>query len=337
MWFFLFLPILAFAQTEIDLSAIENLEDILPDHDIKRDAYRDIEFERKNREFRHPIQAVTIEEIKESGLSNAFLKAGTTLYRLEDNTPVRLTKDIYLKVFKLEDEHNFRYLRAEDGSMKYRVSSQYVTSIDHELALYEPPTRYTPAPANIIRTEYDRKLRLVPELAVYGGVVQSRFIRDLFNDPKARTGNTNQYGLHYFTNWNLPVKVGAAVHYERSSYNLEGNGLVFYQALSVGPQFRTQDFDLFETNWRLTTQIRVSPFAKLRGETVRGNVDFKFNSTDLMTTAEHPWENRFGQFVIGAFHQAQWLNFKDQPEVVSVRASNQTNQSFGLFLSQVFQ
>ena len=337
MWFFLFLPLLAFSQTDIDLSAIENLEEILPDHDIRRDAYRDIEFERKNREFRHPIQEVPLEQIRESGLANAYLKEGTTLYRISDNKAFRISKGIYLKVFKLEDEQNFRYLRAEDRSMKYRVLSQNVYSIDQELALYEPPTRYTPAPKNIVRTEYDKKLKLVPEFAVYAGVVQGRFIRDLFNDPKARTGNTNQYGLHYFTDWNLPVKVGGAVHYERTSYHLDRDGLVFYESLSIGPQFRTQDFDLFETNWRLTTQIRVSPFAHLRGETSRGNVNFKFNSTDLMTTAEHPWNNRWGQFVIGAFHQAQWLNFKDQPEVVAVRASNQTNQSFGLFLSQVFQ
>lgn len=337
MWFFLFLPLFAWSQSDIDLSAIENLEDILPDHDIRRDAYRDIEYERKNREFRHPIQAVSLEEIKESGLGTAFIKAGTTLYKLKDNSPVRLTKDIYLKAYKLEDEHNYRYLSGKDGSMSYRVPSVYVNSIEQELALYEPPTRYKPAPTNIIRTEYDRKLRLAPEFAAYAGIVQARFIRDLFNDPKARTGNMNQYGFHYFTDWNLPVKVGGAIHYERSSYNLENNGLVFYQAISFGPQFRTQDFDLFETNWRLTTQIRVSPFAHLRGETSNGNVNFKFNSTDLMTTAEHPWNNRWGQFVIGAFHQAQWLNFKDQPEVVAVRASNQTNQSFGLFLSQVFQ
>lgn len=337
MWFLLFLPLFTWAQSDIDLSAIENLEEILPDHDIKRDAYRDIEYEKKNREFRHPIQAVSLEEIKGSGLASAYIKSGTTLYRLKDNEPFVLTKDIYLKVFKREDEHNFRYLRGKDGSISYRVSSSYVHSIEKELALYEPPTRFTPAPANIVRTEYDRKLRLVPEFAAYAGIVQARFIKDLFNDSEARTGNMNQYGLHYFTNWNLPVKVGGAVHYERSSYNLASDGLVFYQALSIGPQFRTQDFELFETSWRLTTQIRVSPFAQLRGETSRGNVKFKFNSTDLMTTVEHPWNNRWGQFVIGAFHQAQWLNFKDQTETVSVRSSNQTNQSFGLFLSQVFQ
>ncbi len=337
MWFLLLFPILAFSQSDIDLSAVQNLEDILPDNDIPRDAYRNIPFERKNRGFQPLVKKVDLEQILSSGTTPSYLKPGTTIYRISDNKPFRTTKEMYLQMFKLEDEQNFRYLESNNKTCVYKVSSLNITPIGDTIALYEPPTRFTPAPENIIRTEYDRKLKLVPEAAFYAGLVQSRYVRDLFNDQEARSGNTNQYAFHLFTDWKLPVKVGGSVHYERSSFNLSGNGLVFYESLSIGPQFRTQDFDFFETNWRLSTQIRVSPFAKLRGETVNGNVNFKFNSTDLMSTLEHPWSNRFGQFVIGGFHQIQWLNIKDQPEIVSLRASNQTNQSFGFFLSQVFQ
>ncbi len=336
MWIFLFLPLFAFAQSEIDLSAIQNLEDILPDNDIPRDAYRNVEYEKKNRDFKPPTRIIPLQEILESGTEPAFIKAGTPVYRISDNKAMKTSKDIYLKMFLLEDEVGFRYLENKDGSMTYKASEQYVVSVAKELELYELPTRFKPS-TNMVRTEYDKKLRLIPEGAVYAGFVQSRYMRDLFNDSKASTGSTNQYALHVFTDWKLPFKVGGSVHYERSSYHLTGGGLIFYEALSLGPQFRTSDFDLFETMWRLTTQIRVSPFAKLRGETVNGNVAFKFNSTDVMSTLEHPFDNRWGQFVLGAFHQIQWLNMKDQPEIVSVRANNQTNQSFGLFLSQVFK
>jgi hypothetical protein len=336
MWFLLFLPLFAFAETDADLSAINDLENILPDNDIPKSTYRNIEFERKNRGFRPPNTIVTEEEILESGVGYAFIKKGTPLYRLSDNKAVTASRDFYLKAFLLHDEQGFAYIRNDEGGTTYKVSSTNLISVDKELELYEPPKHFKPA-GNIVRTEYDRKLKLVPEAAFFAGLVQSQYIRDLFNDSKARTGNTNQYAFHYFTEWDLPIKVGGSLHYERASYNLTAGGLVYYESLSIGPQFRTKDFDLFETNWRLTTQIRVSPFAKLRGETVNGNVNFKFNSTDFMTTLEHPWSNRFGQFVIGGFFQMQWLNIKDAPEIVSVRASNEVNQSFGFFLSQVFQ
>lgn len=337
MWFLLLLPILSWAQNDLDLSAIQDLESILPDHDIRQDAYRNIPFERKNRDFLPPVRKIELSEITSSGLRTAFLKKGTTVYGIEDNKPFKTSRDLYLKSFRVADEHEFHYLRNRNNSSTFKVHADNITLIEDTIALYEPPTKYTPAPPNMIRTEYDKKLKLVPEAAFYIGVVQGSYIRDLFNDSKARSGNMNQYGFHYFTEWKLPVKVGAAVHYERSSYGLTRGGNAFYEALSFGPQFRTEDFDLFETNWRLTTQIRVSPFAKIRSESVAGNVAFKFNSTDLMTTAEHPWSNRWGQFVVGGFHQMQWLNMKDQPRNVSVSSSNQINQGFGLFLSQVFQ
>jgi hypothetical protein len=337
MWFLLFLPLFSWSQDDIDLSAIQDLETLLPDHDIRQDAYRNIEFERKYRDFRPPVRKIELSEITLSGTTPAFLKKGTTIYRIKDNKPMVTTRDMYLRKFRVSDENEFHYLQNNDKSCTYRVHADNVTSIAETISLYEPPRRYTPADPNMVRTVFDKKLNLVPEAAVYVGIVQGSYIHDLFNDTKAKSGNMNQYGFHYFTEWKLPVKVGAAVHYERSSYGLSSGGNAFYEALSFGPQFRTADFDLFQTNWRLTTQIRVSPFAKIRSESAQGNVNFRFNSTDLLTTAEHPWGNRWGQFVIGAFHQMQWLNMKDQPRNVSVSSSNQTNQGFGLFLSQVFQ
>ncbi|MFL5783319.1 MAG: hypothetical protein ACJ76H_01835 [Bacteriovoracaceae bacterium] len=338
MWFFLFLPLFVFAQSDPDLSAISDLEKILPENDIPKSSYKNIEFERKHRGFRPPVRKVSMEEILSGGDAPGFVKKGTIIYRLKDNSAVTLSRDIYLKFFVVQDELNFQYLKNNDGTCTYRVPSQYVNSIALELELYEPPRKFTPVIASDIpHTEYDKKLRLVPEAAFYTGYVQSQFIRDLFNDSKAGAGTTNQYGLHYFTEWNLPVKVGGSVHYERASYALTGKGSVFYDAISFGPQVRTKDFDLFETNWRVTGQIRVSPFAKLRGETTRGPANFKFNSTDFMTTFEHPWKNRIGQFVVGGFYQMQWLNIKDAPEAVSIRASNQINQSLGLFIGQVFE
>ncbi len=338
MWFLLLIPMLAWSESDIDLSGIQDLDELLPDNDIQKDAFRNIEFENKNRNFRPPVQQTSLEEIMASGLSNSFIKDGSIIYRLSDNKPFRVNKDFYLKTFRMEDELGFRYLRNNDGTCKYKTNSSTVNPIDKDVALYEPPTKFSPAPANIIKTEYDKKLLMVPEAAVYVGIVKSNFVRDLFNDPKARSGITNQFAFHYFTEWALPVKAGASVHYEKNTYQISDGGSVIYDSLSFGPQFRSKDFEFFETAWRLTTQIRVSPFARLRGETsTAGGFVFKFNSTDFMNTLEHPWKNNWGQFVLGSFHQIQWLNFKDQPGGVSVRASNQTNQSFGLFLSQVFQ
>lgn len=283
------------------------------------------------------MTAVSIDEIKNSGVIRGHMKSGSTIIRLSDDKAFTTPKEIYVFRFALEDEHNFVYLKSNNNQIVYKVHSRNIEPIQQGFRLYEMPTSWSPAPENIIRTEYDKRLRMTPEAAVYVGYVQSGYVRDLFNDPKARAGAMNQYAFHYFTDWSLLFKIGGSLHYERSSFKLSGGGNVFYQAISIGPQFRTRDFEFFQTTWRLTTQIRVSPLGRMHGETTAGTVDFKFNVTDLMTTVEHPWSNGWGQFILGAFHQIQWLNMKDQPEIVSIRASNQTNQGLGLFLAQVFQ
>jgi hypothetical protein len=145
-----------------------------------------------------------------------------------------------------------------------------------------------------------------------------------------------QYGLHYFTEWKLPIKVGAALHYEKSEYKLSGAGSISYSSFSFGPQFKTKDFEILSTEFRLQTQIRVSPFAAAHADTVNGREKYKFNTADLMTSIEHPWKNQWGEFVVGLFYQIQWLNLKDSSDV-NIESSNKTNTSLGLSLSQVIQ
>jgi hypothetical protein len=162
-------------------------------------------------------------------------------------------------------------------------------------------------------------------------------MKDLFNDENANSGVTNQYGVHVAADWNVPVKAGLVFHYEKSSYDLAGGGNVYYSCPSFGPQFKTKDLDFWGALIRFQTQFRVSPFARASAETTQGNVDFKFNSADLLVGAEHPIQNKLGEFVLGVYFQSQWLNIKDQPEIVSINASNEANKSFGLSFAQVFE
>jgi hypothetical protein len=334
IWLLLLSSVGAFAQ--VDLTAVQRLDEKLPDYNEQASFAEDLEIQRQNRRFYPPKRPVRLERIKASGVQMGAVDAGTLIRNLEDNKNYKLTKNIFVKYFNLEDEHNFKYIQNKDGTVTWRIHSKYVEPIKEELALYEPPLRYTPAP-NIIKHEYDQKLTLRPEATFYAGLVNGAYMQDLFNDTKARKGLTNQYGAHLFTDWKLPVKAGAVVHYERSSYSLSSGGNVIYSALSFGPQFKTRDFDLFGHPVRFQTHFRVSPFARAQAETTQGNLEFEFNSADLLASLERPIANRWGDFVLGFFMQVQWLNLKNQPDNVTVNPSNEINRSFGLSFGQVFQ
>src|SRR5690606_20519668 len=126
----------------------------------------------------------------------------------------------------------------------WRIRDTHVEPIKQELALYEPPLTYTPAPENIVRADYDKKLNILPEFSFSSGLVVGDFMKDLFNDNKARSGISNQYGIHFFSDWKLPVKAGAVIRYERASYKLSNGSKVLYSSPSFGPQLKTKDFDL---------------------------------------------------------------------------------------------
>ncbi len=278
-----------------------------------------------------------MDEIKNSGTQMGAVQGGVPFRDLKTNKNFTVSRRMFVRYFNQEDEHGFKYVQNKDGTITWRVLSRYVEPIKEELALYVPPLRYTPAPENIVRAEYDKKLSIPPEVSFYTGVVQGDFMKDLFNDNKAKSGLSNQYGLHFFTQWKLPIKAGGVLHYEKASYRLDNGGQVLYQAPSLGPQFKTKEFEIFGQPIRFQTQFRFSPFAKAAAETIAGKVIYRFNSADLLTSIERPIKNRFGEFVLGFYFQSQWLNLKDQSQAVNVKATNETNKSFGLSLAQVFE
>lgn len=334
--FWLLISLSAYAQNNSDLDAIRALEDELPNTQYSGDT-AGIKQRIHTPKHRSPWKKVSMNQILESGIEHGHIKKGRNLIRIKDNRVVEITEDFYGKFFRLQDEVGFKYVQNNDGTCTYKIKSEFFNGIDQELSLYEPPLRYTPAPTNIVRSDYDKKLRILPEITLLAGIVQGSYMRDLFNDDEASSGISTQYGAHLGTKWDLPLQVGGVIHHEQTSYSLSGGGKIEYSATSFGPQFKTKNFDLFGSPWRFQTQFRVSPFAKAFGQTTRGDITFKFNSADLLISAEHPIENKLGEFVLGVYFQSQWLNIKDQPEIVSINASNETNKSFGLSLAQVFE
>lgn len=335
LWPLLLLTLPAFAQ--VDLSAIQKLDEKLPDYNRFQQTDQEIEFQRQNREHVPYIRKVSLKRILSSGTQYGAIRKGFYIRNIDENKNYQVQKLMYVKVFNLEDEYGFKYIQNKDGSALWRVRSEYVEPIKEEVALYEPPLKYTPAPLNIVHTEYDSKLKIAPEMSVSAGIVQGNFMKDLFNDKKAASGISNQYGLHFFTQWNLPIKAGGVFQYERASYQLTGSGQVIYSSPSLGPQFKTKEFEIFDNPIRFQMQFRVSPLAKATTKTSSGTSTFKFNSADLLSSIERPIKNSWGEFVLGLYFQAQWLSLKGQPSNVSVKATNATNNSFGLSIAQVFE
>jgi hypothetical protein len=333
----LFFSLSALANEELELNAVRKLEESIKAQDHLEVETEEFEEKVQSNRYKSPNPTVKFRTILESGIEHGHIKSGSVLIRLKDNKSFELTEPFYGKFYRLQDEFGFKYVQSNNGKCEYKIKSQVFNSIEPQLDLYVSPKKYTPAPKAISRADYDTQFKLKPDLSILSGIVQGQYMRDLFNDNKASTGLSTQYGIGFFADWKIPIKGGFAVHYEKTNYSLKGNGKVTYSSISFGPQFKTKEFSLANYPIHFLTQFRFGPFSRANAETVNGNVDFKFNSADFLVSAQHPIENRLGKFCLGVFFQSQWLNIKDQKEIVSLNTSNQTNKSFGLSFTQVFE
>lgn len=336
VWWLLLLPLHVFAQNDLDLTPIHKLADDLPAYEIQDNPERDLSENRPTGRYRPPRKIHYLKEIQTSGTETGSIREGLIIIDINTNKTFRLSKQIYVTYYKLEDEFGFKYIQNKDGTCRFKIKNDFLADISEEKKLYEPPRQYTPAPENIVHTEYDKKLKWAMEGSFYAGITQGDYMKDLFNDSKASQGISTQFGAHLLADWKTPIKVGAVLHFERTEYQLSQKGSVIYSSLSFGPQFKSKDFYIGDISFRLQTQFRVSPYAKAVAQTQYGNAEFKFNSADSLSSLEFPIQNKWGEFVISIYGQYQWLSIKEQNEELDLKASNQSNKSFGLALSQVF-
>jgi hypothetical protein len=323
----------ALTETEVDSAAdesmaIRKLEQILPHSEITR--------ETPPEEVRPHLPQITLQQIKASGTKLVAVREGTEITKLSDGSKYFLNKLSYFRVYNLQDHLGYNYILNSKGDDQYLVEGQQAEPIDEVTNLYRAPHQYTPAPKNIWRAEYDSRLTILPEARLSLGLARGDFMRDLFEDTQAVSGLSSHVAASLFTQWQLPVRVGAGINYEASKYQLSSGGAVHYSALSAGPIFRSKDFDL---HWpvRFQAQFRVTPFSQLEAHTVTGTHQLKFNAAELYLAAETPIKNWLGEYVMGAYFMAQWLNLRNQSVPVNLNPSNESNKSWGFTISQVFQ
>ena len=200
MWWLLFVPLTGFTQNDIEFNEVRDLEKKIKSTQYSSFADDD---ERKTRKLRykHPYQTVRLKQILLSGTEHGYVSAGRTLLRIKDNHPAELSESFYGKFYKLQDDMGYRYIENNNGDCEYKIKTEHFNSIELELALYEQPLKYTPAPKNKMRIEYDYNIKWRPEVAFLTGIVQGDYFVDLFNDKTAQNGLTTRCGFQIDSNW----------------------------------------------------------------------------------------------------------------------------------------
>lgn len=329
MWWLLLLPLSALADE--DLKAIDDFDKLMSPAEFKQES--DLP-QAEKRKYKIPNPKVSAEEIIASGTERGIVRAGRDVFNIKTGEKLVLPREINVHFYRKPDELGFNYLKAD--KITHKVWNKDIIRIKEELVLYEPPHRYTPAPPIFIKHYDNSRIRFNLEPSFSAGLVTGSYMQRLFDSP-VKNGISQQFGIRAFTNWSKKIKFGGAFHFENTNYNIGDQGNVKYQSFSLGPAVKSPDFHWGDVPLRVQGQMRFGPFAKARAEKVGEGRDFSFRSTDFLASLEHPTKNELGAFVVGIFYQKQWLNLYSQPAGTDVSTSGETNDSYGLQVSQVFE
>lgn len=319
---------------DLDLSAIKELEQKLPKFKQSEIDQTEQNFRAQNRRYQPSRKIVTFEEIKKSPLLEGSLNSGVPVVELETNTAYNLPRAIYVKYHRLPDEFGNLYLVTNDFKVTHKVSSDYLSPVEIDLAMNPKPRYFSEAPVLKLR-EVDTLLKLDHEVFAQLGFNQGSYFKDLSGRAMS-SGDTILAGYQFITNWKLSLKLGAHLKYEKSSFLAKDGTTMTYTSPTIGVTLRTRNFNLEEIPVRFQTMFGLSPFSRLVVLASDKSSEFKFNSFDINNSLQFPLENFWGEWSLGIFHQAQWLNIKSQSDEASLKATNRINTSFGLSLSQVF-
>jgi len=330
------LPLALHAQDEIDLSTIEELEQNLPSYQSAEvdDLSTNIRSAQERR-YRPPRQVIHMSEIENSGTEFGSISAGIPITNVKTNTTQVVSRPIFVKAYRVSDENGFRYLINKNGNVDYKVAVEYFNPTKQETAMFVPPTRYKAITERKSFLDYDGKLVIRPEVGAGADMVSSSFVADILNDTSANQGYSSRFFVNAMTQWKLPVKIGATVHFERSFYKVD-TGNAQTSTLSFGPMIRSRDFSIGNTPIRMMGQLRLSPFSSMNYETANGSGSFKFNTYAALAGVEFPTKNFLGEFTFSVYYQQQWFNLKNQVEEVKLKSNTSSNKSLGLMISQVF-
>lgn len=299
-------------------------------------AYIEETYKRKRNpeQYKHIDRFIYLDEILESPEELGAVKEGSFVYTLDNKKKFFLDRMIYVRFHKQPDDQGFKYLVNNNGDIIHKVKSEDITSIAPETVMYEPPHSYTPAPEREV-IYWDEKLKTKLELGFAFSMMKADFVQDLLNLDSAPTAQMNHVGLNYMADWDWPVRVGIAAYYQYAEFNTDG-GISEFSSISFGPLFKSKELYPFKHPMRLNAQVRYSPFGKMDVNVSTGSTSFDFNTTDLLLGVEFPFQNQWGEFVVLLFSHTQWLNLKNQVEIVNIEPSNRPNQALGIGISQVF-
>ncbi|MBL7665836.1 MAG: hypothetical protein JNM93_11940 [Bacteriovoracaceae bacterium] len=329
----------SFAQDpEIDLDemSFEDLDKI----DLKiqeADTARNLDLKEmfnRERRFKDYKYQLEMEDIEANGTFMGSIRKGVPIYRVLDNKKVIMTKDTYVRAYKIADSDHYIYILNSKNIPVYKVYYEKIINIERIVDLDVPPTEYTEVEHKIEKAKIDDHEELKWSMWLRGHLnyVVSNFTADLLNQPKANSGVGTRLDGALFLDWDFPVKIGAMVGYENFSFDLNATESAKLNTINIGPVFKFDAFTYKERVFRMSVGILTS----LHSQITTPNDEIKLRQNSLSIEVGHYIPNSYGEFVFGFGFKRNWFRVQSNQSGITLVNNNRVDDSLGTFIGQTF-
>lgn len=303
------LSISSFAQESPDLSVIEELQD------RKEKALEDIVEPRKNEldKFEKFALKVQVGDIIDSGTYRGHISKGAKLVKLSTDEQQELPEDIYVRAYSLPDKQGYVYLEGKKGEPIYKTMGHNVTNVEQVLKMKEPPPYWQPVVRKKPKDVDEHSFPIYTELALHLGLSSPKFTKDLVNDDTNNPGVAVRYEVQAYSPFSMPFSVGLNLMAETTNGNLGSQSESYAgSALSIGPIFKSKEFQFLDYTLMATIGARTSIFARIKETRPEGEASYRLNQTTLFFGLQRNINLKFGELTIGANFQRQWAKAKSE-------------------------
>ncbi len=243
---------------------------------------------------------------------SVWLKAGTILTKISDQTIEVLPNGIFVKV--LETNPNRRDIfnvYNKNGLAEYTVPAESVHEYANETRLLPiPETANTNAPKSIFKN-FNPKAIFDSQISIHFDSLQVSALNTIYNDETA-VAPAVRYEARTLLVSQLPLKFGICLNYQ-SAYWKNENENIKLSILSFGPQFGYPLYD--ENEFKFLGLISAEYAPIYEGSTELYHDKYSAMLFDL--GLETQWKTNFGVIVLGGHlrHHSIALTDTDRPSL----------------------
>lgn len=264
-----------------------------------------------------PITKISKKQWRESDFW-AIIPAHTKIYRISDNIPLVIPKDIHVKAIQPHYSSEFAYVLTRNGERKYKIATTKIINVSPDIDLKIKPEKYIEYKPLIKSHSIDKEIKLTNSL--YGGLgyLSSSFYEN-FSD--SSTTFTTEFGIRSALNWKKNIHPFVLLNASLYSVGSTSTDTFMMQNLNYGLGIQYFYFEDLKGNTSVLLGVE-APFSSTGSDSTGARYTFSHNT--LFFSWEKVFNTKRAPYILGISYKmsspylvtAQDIDFPSKKESI---------------------